>query len=63
MPNKFHNNMHKTTGMGKKDKREDSHTAMTEKSIAWPGLPGKTQPKDRSGGVKRCKCHTSSIGL
>lgn len=27
------------------------------------GLPGKSQPRDRSGGVKRCKTHPDCKGI
>ena len=29
--------------------------AMPEKTAAWPGLPGKPQPRDRSLGVPKVK--------
>jgi hypothetical protein len=34
-----------------------------EKTAAWPGLPGKTQPRDRSGGTKKCKQAAKKEGL
>lgn len=36
---------------------------MPEKTAAWPGLPGKAQPRDRSAGVKKCKSYVKSEGL
>ena len=35
----------------------------TEKSPSWGKLPGKTQSKNRSGGVKRAKGYVKSEGL
>lgn len=29
----------------------------------WPGLPGKTQPRDRSGGTGKIKEHAKSVGI
>ena len=34
-----------------------------EKTAAWAGLPGKSQPKDRSAGVKRARVHPKSEGV
>ena len=36
---------------------------MPEKTANWPGLPGKTQSKDRSGGVKKVKTTPKSVGV
>jgi hypothetical protein len=36
---------------------------MPERTANWPGLPGKTQPGGRGGGVKKCKCYPSSEGI
>ena len=43
--------------------RENSKSAMPEKTANWPTVPGKTQGKDRSGGVKKVKIHPASQGL
>jgi len=43
--------------------RGPSTQPMPERTARWPGLPGKTQPRDRGGGVKKCKCHPSSEGI
>lgn len=37
--------------------------AMPERTAAWPGLPGKKQPRDRSGGVKKVTTHAKSEGV
>ena len=49
--------------VAKKKPRENSKTAMPEKKVNWPGVPGKTQGKNRSGGVKKAKIHPSAEGL
>lgn len=36
---------------------------ITEKTAAWAGVPGKTQPRDRSGGVKKVKQSMRSEGV
>lgn len=46
-----------------KTKKPGPKGKLKEKTVAWGGLPGKTQPKDRSGGVKKLKIHPVSIGL
>lgn len=43
-------------------KRSNSSPAFTEKTASWPGLPGKAQSKDRSGGVKKIK-YVKSDGI
>ena len=59
MPNKRWNSMH-----GGNDKSGGGHregargspigtSATPVKTAAWPGVPGKTQSKDRSAGVKK----------
>ena len=46
-------------------KRKPSAPAakVNEKTAAWPGLPGKTQPRNRSAGVLKLKTHPKSEGL
>jgi hypothetical protein len=34
-----------------------------ESTANWPGLPGGTQPKDRSNGVQKIKEHVRSEGV
>jgi hypothetical protein len=34
-----------------------------ESTAAWPGAPGKTQPRDRSGGTKKVKQSIKSEGI
>lgn len=66
MPNKYYNNMHGANVSGKQGAptgQRGGSQAMPEKTVNWPDLPGKTQPKDRSGGTKKCKCHTVSKGI
>ena len=36
---------------------------VNEKTVAWPGLPGKTQPRNRSGGSPKVKIHPVSQGI
>jgi hypothetical protein len=58
MPNPHYNNMH---GANRKGSGGQSNRApgkkvgdsMPEKTAAWPGLPGKAQGKDRSGGTAK----------
>ncbi len=35
---------------------------INERTVNWPGLPGKTGP-DRAAGVKKLKIHPTSQGL
>jgi hypothetical protein len=44
-------------------KRGAKDTNMNERTANWPGPPGPTQPRDRSGGVKRVKQSAKSEGL
>ena len=37
--------------------------SMPMKTSGWPGVPGKTQPRDRSGGVKKPPVHVKQEGL
>jgi len=36
---------------------------LVEKSPNWPGVPGKTQPRDRSAGVRKVKQSPKSVGI
>jgi hypothetical protein len=40
-----------------------SYPPFKEKTAAWPGVPGKTQPRDRSGGTKKVKQAVKSEGI
>jgi hypothetical protein len=57
MANKYHGNLtgngRQTGGQGMSNKASGSSPdlSMNEKTAAWPGLPGKQQPKSRSGGA------------
>ena len=46
----------------KVDKKAASES-FPERTAGWGQLPGKTQPKDRSLGVKRIQSHPKSSGL
>ena len=37
--------------------------SMPEKAASWPGVPGKTQPRDRSNATKRVPAHVKPEGL
>ena len=37
--------------------------SVNERTANWGGLPGPTQPRDRSAGVKKLKIHPMSKGL
>lgn len=58
MPNPLYNNMHGANkkgpgGHSNKAPGSKANEAMPEKTAAWPGLPGKAQSKDRSGGTQK----------
>lgn len=68
MPNHYFSEVNKLRGGkggGVKPKRGVAPAASlpSDKTASWPGLPGKTQPKDRSGGVKRVRQHPKSDGI
>ena len=42
--------------------RSKTPSKFTEKTAAWPGLPGKGGP-NRSAGVKRVRAHPKAEGL
>ena len=46
---------------GKGGSRHDS--VDPERTASWPGIPGKTQTKDRSAGIKRVKPAAASEGI
>lgn len=45
---------------GQRGKRMDK---MPMRTANWPGVPGKKQPRDRSGGVSKCECYPKSEGI
>ncbi len=61
MPNKrfekFPSSGHKNTAPGK---HRDSFPI---KTASWGALPGKTQPRDRSGGDRKIKTYAKSEGI
>ena len=62
MPNPRHSKA--ASSQGKPDKpRKAPAENMPMKTANWPGLPGPSQSKDRSGGVKKLKVHPKSEGL
>ena len=66
MANKFFNSMQEKRGAKphKVDTRDPAAAApFTEKPGPAGGLPGKSQSRDRSGGVRKIKQHTKSEGL
>ena len=66
MANKYYNNMHGDNfpgGKGAPTGQRGSKSGMPENTANWGDVPGKTQSKDRSGGVKKCKCHPVSKGI
>ena len=61
MPNKF--NMPFKAGHGATNgQRGPDRKKVTERTAAWPGLPGKAGP-DRSAGVTKVKIHPKSEGI
>lgn len=64
MANKYHGQVQASAvHTGRQSKGADS-ASMTEKP-GFPSaqLPGGSQPKDRSNGVKRCSTHPNSKGI
>lgn len=65
MPNKYYNNMNGANFPKKEGAptgQRGSKGPMVEKTVSYPGLPGKAGP-DRSAGVKKCKCYPVSQGI
>ena len=72
MPNPIYNNMHganrkRSEGHSNKASGAKANESMPEKTAAWPGVPGKTQSKDRSGSTPKQgplgKFHVKQEGL
>lgn len=58
MANRFHSEVHPDRLKGSKGKPsmgKKKEAPMPEKTASWPGVPGPTQPRDRSAGVKKVK--------
>jgi hypothetical protein len=62
MPNKYNNPM-PSKGGAKNDLGGGKFKPFKEKTAAWPSVPGKTQPRDRSGGTKKVKQSVKSEGI
>jgi hypothetical protein len=52
MPNQFNNPIKPGKG-GKKDGVEGKTQPIPERTMNWPGLPGKTQPGGRNQGIQK----------
>lgn len=63
MPNKFHNQGFGSAKGAPTGVRAPAKTDTPESTADWPGVPGSTQPKDRSNGVPKCKCTVKSEGV
>lgn len=62
MVNKFHGNGNSGGGM-RNSVRKGSSTFTEKPGFPAASLPGKSQPSDRSAGVKKLKVHPKSEGL
>lgn len=60
MPNKYFEDF---SGPAVKKARKAFLADMPVKDVNWPGLPGKKQPKDRTGGIKKLRIYPTSEGL
>ena len=62
MANKYNNPLRSRTGASA-DQSGGTSKPFKESTAAWPSVPGKTQPKDRSGGTKKVKQSVKSEGI
>jgi hypothetical protein len=62
MPNPRTNPM-PSKGGASNDQSGGTFKPFKESTAAWPGVPGKTQPRDRSGGTKKVKQSVKSEGI
>ena len=62
MPNRWWNKM-PSKGGASNDMGGGTFKPFKEKTAAWPGVPGKTQPRSRSGGTKKVKQSVKSEGI
>ncbi len=61
MPNNW---WQRFTGSGQPNKPRGKHgDKLPEKTASWGGLPGNTQPRERSAGVPKVKIHAKSEGI
>jgi hypothetical protein len=58
-----HHNPRKDVKASRDDKGAPPADSMPERTAAWPGVPGKTQPGDFPGGAKRVTGHAKSEGI
>lgn len=56
-------NKRKQASSAKRKTFHGSDIGFNESTANWGGLPGKTQPKDRSGGTPKVKIYPQSKGL
>ena len=67
MPNKRFNKQVHAPDKGKPpvQKRGEKHSIGTSqiRTANWPGLPGASQPKDRSGGVRKVRQSAKDQGI
>ncbi len=65
MTNRFFSPVHpdKTSGKAKAKRQPEPPVSINEKTANWGGLPGKTQPKDRSNGVSKLNAYPKKEGL
>lgn len=62
MPNPRWNKMPSKGGCSN-DQSGGTYKPFKESTAAWPGVPGKTQPRSRSGGTKKVKGSVKSEGI
>ena len=63
MSNKFNHSQPKTTGGVKPPMGGKGKTDMPMKTANWPGVPGKTQSRNRSGGAKKLRQSPREEGI
>lgn len=65
MANKYHGQVaaHGKVHSGRKTGSGATGTVNDKPGFPGADLPGKSQPKDRSGGVKRCQTYPNSKGI
>ena len=62
MPNRWWNKM-PSKGGASNDMGGGTFKPFKESTAAWPGVPGKAQPRSRSGGTKKVKQSVKSEGI
>ncbi len=65
MANKYHGQVAAVGKVHSGRKTGSAAAGTVNEKPGFPGadLPGKSQPKDRSGGVKRCQTYPNSKGI